>query len=131
MFANLAPATVGETSGEGMDLWRPGRDLESEGSVCWNRLGNKDIGVICLGIVALGHIGPAATASFKAGLGLDDLGVAHPDGSFLDNSLFSPPVMRSDGCFRLPIGPIHHIFDFASSANARTFHCRWSVSPFP
>lgn len=114
-----------------MDLWRPIRDRESEGSVCWNRLGNKDLGIRCLGIVALGHIGPAATTSFKAGLGLDDLGVAHPDGSFTDISHFSPPVMRSDGCLRLPIGITHHNYDFTSSANARTFHCHSSVSPFP
>lgn len=34
------------------------------------------------GTAALSHTVPAATASFKAGLVLEDLGVAHPDGSF-------------------------------------------------
>lgn len=67
MFANLAPPTAGATSGQGMDLWSPGRDRDSGGSVCWNCLRNKDIGVSRLGTAALGDTGPAATASLKAG----------------------------------------------------------------
>lgn len=89
---HLAPPTVGESLEEGMDLWRPGSDREPAGSVCWNGPGNKDFGVSGPGTAALSHTGPAATASFKAGLVLEDLGMAHPDGSFPERSLFSPRV---------------------------------------
>lgn len=67
-----------------MDLWRPGSDREPAGSVCWNGPGNKDFGVS----VQVQQHSPAATASFKAGLVLEDLGMAHPDGSFPERSLF-------------------------------------------
>lgn len=94
MFANLASPRVGETSGEGIDLWRPGRDREPAGSVCWNGPGNKDFGVSGPGTPALGRTGRAATASFKAGLVLEDLGVARPDGIFSETNLFRPRFLR-------------------------------------
>lgn len=72
-----------------MNLCRPGSDRDPAGSVCWNGPGNKDFGVFGPGKAALGHTGPAATTSFKAGLVLEDLGMAHLDGSFPERSIFS------------------------------------------
>ena len=81
---------VGESSGERIDLWRPGRDREAAGSVCWNSPGTIDLGVRGLGTPALGRTGPAATASFTADLVLEDLGVARPHGNFSESSLLGP-----------------------------------------
>lgn len=77
-----------------MDLWRSGRDREEAGSVCWNSPGTTDLGVSGLGTPALGRTGPAATASFTAGLFLEDLGVARPDGKFSESSLLGPRGLR-------------------------------------
>lgn len=94
MFASLAPPMVGESSGEGIDLWRLGRDREAAGSGCWHIPGTTGLGVSGLGIPALGRTGPAATASFRAGLVLEDLGVARPDGKFSESSLLGPRDLR-------------------------------------
>ena len=104
VFANLAPPTVGETSGEGIDVWRPGRDREPAGSVCWNGPGNTDFGSRGPGTsaalgrtgtsTALSLTGPAASTSFKAGLALEGLGVARPDGNFFETSPRRPRVLR-------------------------------------
>lgn len=77
-----------------MDLWRSGRDREEAGSVCWNSPGTTDLGVSGLGTPALGRTGPAATASFTAGLFLEDLGVARPDGKISESSLLGPRSLR-------------------------------------
>lgn len=96
VFANLAPSKVGETSGEGIELWRPERDREPAGSVCWNYPGNTDFGSRGPGTsTALGLTGPAASASFKAGLALKDLGVTRLHGIFFETSPRRPRVLRS------------------------------------
>lgn len=101
MFAILALPTVREASRDGIDLWRPGRDREPAGSVCWCGPGNTDFGVSGPGTPALGRTSPAATASIKVGLVWEDLGMACPDGILSTTGLFRPRVFR----LRLPRPP--------------------------
>lgn len=103
-----------------MDLWRPGSDREPAGSVYWNGPGNKDFGVIGPGTAALGHTGPAATASIKAGM-------AHPDGSFPERSFFSPRVLRLGGCFRLPV-KLDSSYSWSHLTRERSYHSLSLVS---